>query len=411
MPLNYSILLKLSQIQGKNLMNQGQRNPKSRKYLTELVQTYIVKALHAARQWRVQLIGNWLYKYSSWGVTSLFLVGVSLSIVMAACSPPNANNPTGKPGTTSQSDVTLNFVSYSVTNAAYQQIIPKFIEQWKKEHNQNVTFNQSYDGSGSQTLAVIDGKEADVVHLSLALDINKLVQAGFIQPGWEKEAPNDAIVTKSLDAIAIREGNPKNIKTWADLARNGVNVVTPDPRTSGGARWNFLSLWGSVTKTGGNENQAIDFTAKVYNNAPLLPKTARNATELFFNDNKGDVLINYENEMILLAKNGKKISYVVPDVNISIDNPVAVVDKNVDKHGTRAIAEAFIKFLYTPESQREFTKLGFRPVDLTVSQEVESKFPKIKTVFKAQDLGGWDEIQKKFFDEGAIFDKIRAKKS
>ncbi|QLE42633.1 sulfate ABC transporter substrate-binding protein [Nostoc sp. C052] len=392
-------------------MNQGQRNPKSRKYLTELVQTYIVKALHAARQWRVQLIGNWLYKYSSWGVTSLFLVGVSLSIVMAACSPPNANNPTGKPGTTSQSDVTLNFVSYSVTNAAYQQIIPKFIEQWKKEHNQNVTFNQSYDGSGSQTLAVIDGKEADVVHLSLALDINKLVQAGFIQPGWEKEAPNDAIVTKSLDAIAIREGNPKNIKTWADLARNGVNVVTPDPRTSGGARWNFLSLWGSVTKTGGNENQAIDFTAKVYNNAPLLPKTARNATELFFNDNKGDVLINYENEMILLAKNGKKISYVVPDVNISIDNPVAVVDKNVDKHGTRAIAEAFIKFLYTPESQREFTKLGFRPVDLTVSQEVESKFPKIKTVFKAQDLGGWDEIQKKFFDEGAIFDKIRAKKS
>nr|WP_256874881.1 sulfate ABC transporter substrate-binding protein [Nostoc sp. C052] len=379
--------------------------------MTELVQTYIVKALHAARQWRVQLIGNWLYKYSSWGVTSLFLVGVSLSIVMAACSPPNANNPTGKPGTTSQSDVTLNFVSYSVTNAAYQQIIPKFIEQWKKEHNQNVTFNQSYDGSGSQTLAVIDGKEADVVHLSLALDINKLVQAGFIQPGWEKEAPNDAIVTKSLDAIAIREGNPKNIKTWADLARNGVNVVTPDPRTSGGARWNFLSLWGSVTKTGGNENQAIDFTAKVYNNAPLLPKTARNATELFFNDNKGDVLINYENEMILLAKNGKKISYVVPDVNISIDNPVAVVDKNVDKHGTRAIAEAFIKFLYTPESQREFTKLGFRPVDLTVSQEVESKFPKIKTVFKAQDLGGWDEIQKKFFDEGAIFDKIRAKKS
>ncbi|MEH1828368.1 MAG: sulfate ABC transporter substrate-binding protein [Nostoc sp.] len=392
-------------------MNQGQRNPKSREYLTELVQTYIVKALHAARQWRVQLIGNWLYKYSSWGVTSLFLVGVSLSIVMAACSPPNANNPTGKPGTTSQSDVTLNFVSYSVTNAAYQQIIPKFIEQWKKEHNQNVTFNQSYDGSGSQTLAVIDGKEADVVHLSLALDINKLVQAGFIQPGWETEAPNDAIVTKSLDAIAIREGNPKNIKTWADLARNGVNVVTPDPRTSGGARWNFLSLWGSVTKTGGNENQAIDFTSKVYNNAPLLPKTARNATELFFNDNKGDVLINYENEMILLAKNGKKISYVVPDVNISIDNPVAVVDKNVDKHGTRAIAEAFIKFLYTPESQREFTKLGFRPVDLTVSKEVESKFPKIKTVFKAQDLGGWDEIQKKFFDEGAIFDKIRAKKS
>ncbi|RCJ36886.1 sulfate-binding protein [Nostoc punctiforme NIES-2108] len=350
---------------------------------------------------------NWLYKSSSLSVTSLFLVGVSLSVMIAACSPRDINNT----GAASQNDVTLTFVSYSVTSAAYQQIIPKFIEQWKKKYNQNVTFNQSYDGSGSQTLAVIDGKEADVVHLSLALDINKLVQAGFIQPGWEKEAPNDAIVTKSLDAIAIREGNPKNIKTWADLARDGVNVVTPDPRTSGGARWNFLSLWGSVTKTGKNENQAMDFTSKVYNNAPLLPKTARNASELFFNDNQGDVLLNYENEMILLAKNGKKISYIVPDINISIDNPVAVVDKNVDKHGTRPIAEAFIKFLYTPESQREFTKLGFRPVDLTVTKETEGKFPKIKTIFKAQDLGGWDEIQKKFFDEGAIFDKIRAKKS
>ncbi|MEH2078934.1 MAG: sulfate ABC transporter substrate-binding protein [Nostoc sp.] len=375
--------------------------------MTELVQTYIAKALHTTRQWRVQLIRNWLYKYSSLGVVSLFLVGVSLSVIMAACSPRNTDNA----GAASQSDVTLTFVSYSVTNAAYQQIIPKFIEQWKKEHNQNVTFNQSYDGSGSQTLAVIDGKEADVVHLSLALDINKLVQAGFIQAGWEKEAPNDAIVTKSLNAIAIREGNPKNIKTWADLARNGINVVTPDPRTSGGARWNFLSLWGSVTETGKTENQAIDFTSKVYNNVPLLPKTARNATELFYNDNQGDVLLNYENEMILLAKNGKKISYIVPDINISIDNPVAVVDKNVDKHGTRPIAEAFIKFLYTPESQREFTNLGFRPVDLTVSKEMEGKFPKIKTIFKAQDLGGWDEIQKKFFDEGAIFDKIRAKKS
>ncbi len=391
-------------------MNQGQRTFKSRRYLTELVQTYIIKALHTTRQWRVQLIRNWLYKYSSLGVVSLFLVGVSLSVIMAACSPRDINN-TGNTSAVSQNDVTLTFVSYSVTSAAYQQIIPKFIEQWKKEHNQNVTFNQSYDGSGSQTLAVIDGKEADVVHLSLALDINKLVQAGFIQPGWEKEAPNDAIVTKSLDAIAIREGNPKNIKIWADLARNGVNVVTPDPRTSGGARWNFLSLWGSVTETGKNENQAIDFTSKVYNNAPLLPKTARNATELFFNDNQGDVLLNYENEMILLAKNGKKISYIVPDINISIDNPVAVVDKNVDKHGTRAIAEAFIKFLYTAESQREFTKLGFRPVDLTVTKEMEGKFPKIKTIFKAEDLGGWDEIQKKFFDEGAIFDKIRAKKS
>uniref|UniRef100_UPI0030DAB064 sulfate ABC transporter substrate-binding protein n=1 Tax=Calothrix sp. NIES-2098 TaxID=1954171 RepID=UPI0030DAB064 len=344
-------------------------------------------------------------------MVSLFLVGVSLSVVLAACSGAKVDN-TVNTSAAAQSDVTLTFVSYSVTSAAYEQIIPKFKEKWKKEHNQNITFNQSYDGSGSQTLAVIDGKEADVVHLSLAPDIHKLVKAGFIQPGWEKEAPNNAIVTQSVDAIATRPGNPKNIKTWADLAKDGVKVVTADPRTSGGARWNFLSLWAAVTKTGGNENQAINLISKVYNNLPLLPKTARSASELFFNEGQGDVLLNYENEMILLAKKyGEKVSYIVPDVNISIDNPVAVVDKNADKHGTRAIAEAFIKFLYTPDAQREFAKLGFRPVDLTIAKETASNFPKIKTLVKAQDLGGWDEIQQKFFDEGAIFDKIRAQKA
>ncbi|WP_086763408.1 sulfate ABC transporter substrate-binding protein [Nostoc sp. 106C] len=351
------------------------------------------------------------HRYSLWNLVSLFLLGVSLSLVLAACGgkvDKNANTA----AVTSNSDVNLTFVSYSVTSAAYEQIIPKFIKKWKKEHNQNITFNQSYDGSGSQTLAVIDGKEADVVHLSLAIDINKLVQAGFIQPDWEKEAPNNAIVTQSVDAIAIRPGNPKNIKTWADLAKDGVKVVTADPRTSGGARWNFLSLWGAVTQTGGDENQAINLISKVYNNLPLLPKTARSASELFFNEGQGDVLLNYENEMILLAKKyGEKVSYIVPEVNISIDNPVAVVDKNTDKHGNRAIAEAFIQFLYTPDSQREFAKLGFRPVDLTIAKETESNFPKIKTLFKAEDLGGWDEIQKKFFDEGAIFDKIRSQKA
>ncbi|MCW5313868.1 sulfate ABC transporter substrate-binding protein [Nostoc sp. KVJ3] len=392
-------------------MKQWQFTIKSRTYLTELVSTCIVKPLQVIRRWCIQLIQSWLYKYSLLGIVPLFLAGISLSILLAACSLRNVDN-THNSSVTYQRDVTLTFVSYSVTSAAYEQIIPEFIEQWKKEHNQNITFNQSYDASRSQTLAaVIEGKEADVVHLSLAADINQLVEAGFIQSGWEKEAPNNAIVTKSVDAIATRPGNPKNIKTWADLAQHGIKIVTANPRTSGAARWNFLNLWGYVTKAGGNENQAIDFISKVYKNAPLLPKTARNASELFFKDGQGDVLLNYEKEMFLSAKDGDKISYVVPDVNISIDNPVAVVDKNVDKHGTRSIAEAFIKFLYTPESQREFAKLGFRPVDLTIAKEVEGTFPKIKTIFKAEDLGGWDKIQAKFFDEGAIFDKIRAKKS
>ncbi|WP_414512075.1 sulfate ABC transporter substrate-binding protein [Nostoc sp. PCC 9305] len=392
-------------------MNQWQPTPQLRRYLTQLVSTCIVKPLQFIKQWYIQPIQSWFYRHSLWSIVSLFLAGISLSILLAACSLRNVNY-TGNASAASQPNVTLTFVSYSVTSAAYEQIIPKFIKQWKKEHNQNVIFNQSYDASASQTLAaVIEGKEADVVHLSLALDINKLVEAGFIQPGWEKEAPNNAIVTKSVDAIAIREGNPKNIKTWADLAKDGVKIVTANPKTSGAARWNFLNLWGSAINTGENDNQAIDFISKVYNNAPVLPKTARNASELFFKDGQGDVLLNYEKEMIVSDKNGKKLPYIVPDLNISIDNPVAVVDKNVDKHGTRSVAEAFIKFLYTPDSQREFAKLGFRPVNLAIAKETEANFPQIKTIFKAEDLGGWDEIQAKFFDEGTIFDKIRAKKS
>lgn len=364
------------------------------RYITKPVHSYIVKLWQAIRHW--------------WFI-SFFLVGISLSLVMTACSGVNVDK-TGDTKATSVGDVKLTFVSYSVTKDAYEQIIPKFVDKWKKEHNQNLTFTQSYDGSGSQTLNVIDGLEADVVHLSLALDVEKLVQKGFIQPAWEKEAPNNAIVTQSVVAIATREGNPKNIKTWSDLARPGVSVITANPKTSGGARWNFLSLWGFATKTSNNESQALDFISKVYKNVPLQPKTAHNASELFFKQRQSDALLNYENEMILSKQKGEKFSYVVPDVNISIENPIAVVDKNVEQHGTRKVAEAFVQYLYTPEVQREFAKIGFRPVDTAIAKQLSSDFPQIKTLLKVQDLGGWNSIGQKFFSEGAIFDKIQAQK-
>lgn len=334
---------------------------------------------------------------------SLFLVGVILSSAIAACSAGNnaSNN-------TANGDKEITLVSYAVTRAAYEKIVPQFTAKWKQEKNQNITFKQSYGGSGSQTRAVIDGLEADVVALALALDTKKIEQAKLIQPGWEKEAPNNAIVHKSVAALVTRAGNPKGIKTWADLAKPGVSVITANPKTSGGARWNFLGLWGSVTRTGGNDAQALDFTTKVIKNAPVLPRDARESSDVFFKQGQGDVLINYENEVILAAQNGEKLPYVVPDVNISIDNPVAVVDANVDKHGTREIAQAFVEYLYTPEAQREFAKVGFRPVDPTVAKEVTKQYVPIKTLFTAQDLGGWDEIQKKFFADGAIFDKIQA---
>ncbi len=394
-------------------MSKWQRLPNVGRNLMKQIVNNVVKVLPTVEQ------GGWrprrrrLNFSSLRGFVSLFLVGASLSVAIAACTPSNTNtaaNQGGSGSAANKGDVRLTLVSFAVTKAAHDQIIPKFVEQWKKEHNQNVTFEQSYGGSGSQTRAVIDGLEADVVHLALALDVKKIEKAGLIQPGWEKDASNDGIVSKSVAAIVTREGNPKGIKTWADLSKPGVGVITANPKTSGGARWNFLALWGSVVETGGNQNKALDFTTKVIKNAPVLPRDAREATDAFFKQGQGDALINYENEMILAKQQGENLPYVVPDVNISIDNPVAVVDKNVDKHGTREVAEAFVKFLYTPEAQREFAKAGFRPVDATVAKEVESQFPKIKTLFTVKDLGGWDKIQQDFFEDGATFDKIQASK-
>ncbi|MGJ5631749.1 sulfate ABC transporter substrate-binding protein [Nostoc sp. CALU 1950] len=351
------------------------------------------------------------------GFVSLFLVGTLLSVALAACSGETGNNssteaPAASPVAASKQNVEVTLVSFAVTKAAHEAIIPKFVEQWKKDHNQTVVFKQSYGGSGSQTRAVIDGLEADVVHLALAGDTSKIEKAGLIQPGWEKEVPNNGIVSKSVAALVTRSGNPKGIKNWPDLAKDGVKLITANPKTSGVAKWNFLALWDSVIKTGGDEAKATEFVTKVYKNVPILPKDAREATDTFAKQGQGDVLINYENEVILAQQKGEKVEYVVPDVNISIDNPIAVVDKNVDKHGNREVAEGFVKFLYTPEAQQEFVKLGFRPVDETLAQtkEVTDKFPKVKTLGTVADFGSWEAIDNKFFADGGVFDKIQAQK-
>ena len=367
----------------------------------------------------VKRLSGRLKLHSVKGFVSMFLVGTVLSLTVAACSGGGASNSASNDagGTASnvannKQDVELTLVSFAVTKAVHEAVIPKFVEQWKKDHDQNVTFKQSYGGSGSQTRAVIDGLDADVVHLALALDTQKIEKAGLIQPGWEKEAPNNGIVSKSVAALVTREGNPKGIKTWADLGKDDVKVITADPKTSGIARWNFLALWNSVIKTGGDEAKATDFVTKVYTNVPLLTKDAREASDAFFKQGQGDALINYENEIILAQQKGEKVNYIVPDVNISIDNPIAVVDKNVDKHGTREVAEGFVKYLYSPEAQQEFAKLGFRPVDETppATKELANKYPKVKTLGTVGDYGGWDTVQTKFFADGGLFDKIQAQK-
>ncbi len=305
-------------------------------------------------------------------------------------------------------DAKVTLVSFAVTKLAYQAVIPKFVEKWQRAQNQKVIFQQSYGASGSQARAVIDGLEADIVHLALGLDVQRIEKAGLIQPGWEQELPNDAIVTKSVPVIVTRDGNPKGIRDWPDLAKPGISLITTDPKTSGVARWNFLALWNSVIKTGGDDAKAMDFVTKVYANVPVLTRDAREATDAFFKQGQGDALINYENELILAGQKGEKTNYTIPQVNVSIDNPIAVVDKNVNKHNNREIAEAFVKFLYTPEAQTEFAKFGFRPVSIAQTKEFADKFPLVQTLSTVKDFNGWEEIQKKFFADGAVFDKIQS---
>ncbi|GAA6617996.1 sulfate ABC transporter substrate-binding protein [Scytonema sp. NUACC26] len=344
---------------------------------------------------------------------------IAIGFTISAAVPVYAGMTLQKPPTKTQTQlisqkpktVELTLVSYAVTKEAYSKIIPLFTQKWKKERNQEVIFRESYGGSGSQARAVIDGLEADVVALALGLDVDKIQKAGLIKPGWEKEVPNNGIVTRSAVVLVTRPGNPKKIRDWNDLVKPGVSVITANPKTSGGARWNFLGLWGSVIKTGGNEAKARDYVTKVYKNVPVLPKDAREASDTFYKRNQGDVLLNYENEEILAKIKGESnFPSVLPQVNVSIDAPVAVVDKVVDKRGTRQVAEAFVKFLYTPEAQRQFAKVGFRPVNATAAKENQKQFPPISKLYTVKDFGGWDGIQKKFFDDKAVFDQIQGGK-
>jgi sulfate transport system substrate-binding protein len=340
--------------------------------------------------------------------TALVLAG--LSVLPLAVSGPSTllGQPAQAQATPKQQEILL--VTYAVTKAAFEKVIPLFRADWKKRTGQDVVIKSSYGGSGSQTRAVIDGLEADVVALALAADTIKLQESGLIKPGWEKENPNNAIFTNSTVAFFVRKGNPKKINGWNDLDNKNVEVVTANPKTSGGARWNFLGLWGSVTETGGNEAKARSFITNVYRNVETLPKDAREATDVFVKRNQGDVLLNYENEAILAKKTGAwTIPYVVPKTNILIEGPVAVVDKNVDKKGTRKVAEAFAKFLYTDPAQQAFADEGFRPVTPKVKAATRNRFAPLTKVFTAKDFGGWNAINKTFFGNGGLWDQIFSK--
>jgi sulfate transport system substrate-binding protein len=338
-------------------------------------------------------------------LASPWLLALGSALLLVACGAPRAPSASGE-GEPQE----LLLVSYAVTKGAYARILPRFAADWKARTGQELRIRTSYGGSGTQTRAIIDGLEADVATLALSADMLKLQQAGLIQSGWERELPNGSIITNSAVAFLTRPGNPKGLRSWSDLVKPGVTVVTANPRTSGGARWNFLGLWGSITQTGGSQQQAEAYVTNVYRNVETLPKDAREASDVFLKRDQGDVLLNYENEAILATRTGDlKAPFVVPELNIRIEGPVAVVDRVVDRKGTRKAAEALAAYLFSEEAQQVFADEGFRPTNPTVWQRVNSRFAPVKQVFSVQEFGGWEAVNKTFFDNGGLWDRLFAK--
>ena len=301
-------------------------------------------------------------------------------------------------------------VSYDPTRELYQEINTEFAKGWKEKTGQTVEIEQSHGGSGKQARAVIDGLQADVVTLGLAYDVDAIVdQAHLIDPGWEKKLPDNSTPFTSTIVFLVRKGNPKGIHDWPDIVRPGVSVITPNPKTSGGARWNYLAAWGYAWNQGGHdEKKARDFVAALYHNVPVLDSGARGATTTFVQRGLGDVLLAWENEAYLSVREfgADKFEIVNPSTSILAEPPVAVVDKIVDQDGTRAVAEAYLKFLYSDPAQEIGAKNFYRPQSRAVFAKYKNKFPEIK-LFNITDVAGtWRKVQAKHFADHGVFDQI-----
>jgi sulfate/thiosulfate transport system substrate-binding protein len=316
-------------------------------------------------------------------------------------------------GALAQPAVTLLNVSYDPTRELYVEFNAAFAKYWKAKTGQDVTIQQSHGGSGKQARSIIDGLEADVATLALAGDTDALVRnGGWVQKDWQKRLPHNASPYTSTIVLAVREGNPKGIKDWDDLIRPDVKVITPNPKTSGGARWNYLAAWEFAKRKYGSEAKAKEFVAKLYGNVPVLDTGARGSTITFAQRAQGDVLIAWENEAYLLEKEfGGKFDVVAPSLSILAEPAVAVVDKNVDRKGTRAVATAYLEYLYTEEGQDIAGKNFYRPALSAKAQAKYAKqFPKIKLFTIDDAFGGWDQANKAHFVDGASFDQIYTKK-
>ena len=300
-------------------------------------------------------------------------------------------------------------VSYDPTRELYQEVNAAFASQWRAKTGKALTVQQSHGGSGKQARAVLDGLAADVVTLALAYDVDAIAQAGLIAPGWQKKLPHNACPYTSTMVFLVRKGNPKGIKDWGDLARPGISVITPNPKTSGAARWNYLAAWAwALRQPGGNETKAKAFVNQLFKNVPVLDTGARGSTNTFVQRRIGDVLLAWENEAFLAVKElgPDKVEIVVPSLSILAEPPVAVVDKVVDKKGTRAVAQAYLEFLYSPAGQAIAAKHYYRPRDPAALAAAPVKFPELKLVTIDEVFGGWDKAHKAHFADGGTFDQI-----
>jgi sulfate transport system substrate-binding protein len=317
-------------------------------------------------------------------------------------------------GAAGAAEIKLLNVSYDPTRELYQEYNTAFAKYWKAKTGDDVTVSASHGGSGKQARAIIDGLEADVATLALAADIDALAtKADLIPANWQSRLKLNSSPYTSTIVLLVRKGNPKNIKDWNDLVKPGVAVITPNPKTSGGARWNYLAAWGYGLKHNSNDqSKAQEFVAKIYGNVPVLDSGARGSTVTFSERGIGDVLITWENEAYLVKKEfgEDKFDIVFPSLSVLAEPPVAVVDKNVDKHGTRAVAQAYVEYLYSPEGQEIAAKNFYRPTDAKVAKKYAKQFKKLELITVDKVFGGWTNTQKLHFADGGVFDQIYTKK-
>lgn len=327
------------------------------------------------------------------------VIGLLAGLVIVSAGPAHA-------------DTTLLNVSYDVSRELYKEINPAFVAHWQKTAGEKLTINQSHGGSSKQIQSVINGLEADVVTMNQAADLDVLARSGLASADWRKAFPNAAAPYTSATIFLVRKGNPKGIKDWNDLARAGVSVVIPNPKTSGNGRYTYLAAWGYALGKGGNDAAAKDFVAKLFANVPVFDGGGRGATTTFTQRGIGDVLVTFENEAVLIDSEvgGDKFDVVYPSVSIDASAPVAIVNKVVDKKGTRKQATAYLNFLYSPEGQEIIAKHYFRPRDPAVAKKYAARFPAIKTFTVEEKFGSWEAVQKTHFADGGIYDQIAVKR-